>query len=60
MKPKLNCNRCNEEFNSKNEQEVDFFRGVDRSRLELCPHCGMFDAHYILERNQGSSLVKGS
>jgi len=58
MKPILQCNRCDYVFRSDKEQEVEFYSEVARSRLELCPMCGMFDSHYIFERSQIEELQK--
>ena len=55
----LNCNRCDKEFEHSNKLrlcnwEPNYHRGIDRIPMNFsipCPYCGMFDSHYVFEKN---------
>lgn len=50
----LNCNRCQKSFATPLDGTAsEYFRGVARveNPSMRCPHCGMFDAHYIYQRD---------
>lgn len=49
----LNCNRCDKPFVTPLDGVAeDYHRGMSRVSYPLmaCPHCGMFDNHYIYQR----------
>lgn len=50
----LKCNRCNERIEAIMDfDSIEFCDGMARDRsFKSCPHCGMFDHHYIFVKDQ--------
>jgi len=58
---KLTCNRsqCNMKFIHNDKTRLgnwvpEYYKGVTRIPMNFsipCPYCGMFDSHYVFEKN---------
>jgi len=60
----LTCNRCNKKFDHNDKARLgdwqpEYYKGIIRIPMNFsipCPFCGMFDSHYVFEKDNNKEM----